>query len=276
MSETKTSRLSGKISRFFRNHRLIYRVLFIGCAAFTCCCAAEEIPLNRISDWELTMKLTRPEEGVLRLTGRDRLISRQTFRYDPAGKYRISGSFDFLPDKENLFNIGIVPLDGNKRKLDGRHTLSIPKTDTTLTQAAKAGDSVLFVSDASGWRRNNDWCVIAYKTKTDHSDLPNKNIIAAAPVRVEKTDGGWRVELSRKIDADIPAGTGVRLHHTGGFYRWLLKPERGVAKWNTPIEIPGEPGMQYFQVVVSTTTQPLKSGSQLPVLEMRNFRLIHE
>ena len=234
------------------------------------CSAGEVYKLDRVEDWHNRSSLTQQAPGVLRGKGRIVAFSKEIYPYDAKKTYTFKGLYRQLPGSDsNIFRVGILPLDKDKKVIE--FVTSHPKrnTDTVLAKAAAAGDTFIIVKDGSGWERNAQ---VAYNTKPDLSDLPNKNIIAQNPQIIEKTEDGWKITFIKPVGIDLPAGTAVRQHHLGGRFRFAGNGTGGdvlsdlkCKRWDV--------GTKYFLVVVMSGTNGIKPGEQVPVLEMKNPRI---
>ena len=234
------------------------------------CSAGEVYKLDSVENWQKTTQPMQHAPGILRGSGRVVFFSREIYPYDAKKTYTFKGLYRQLPGSDsNIFRVGILPLDKDKQVIEFVTSHPKRKTDTVLAKAAAAGDTFIIVKDGTGWEQNAQ---VAYNTKPDFSDLPNKNIIAQNPQVIEKTEEGWKISFAKPVGVALPAGTAVRQHYVGGRFRFAGNGTGGdvlsdlkCTAWDV--------GTKYFQVVVMSGTNGIKPGEQVPVLEMRNPRI---
>ncbi|MBE6405880.1 MAG: hypothetical protein E7040_07655 [Lentisphaerae bacterium] len=230
------------------------------------CSAAEVYDLSRVEDWGKRSPLKVHGNGILRATGRVSLFSAKIYPYDAKKTYTFKGMYRQLPGSDsNIFRVGFLPLDKDKKVIEYYTSHPNVTTETVLAKAAAATDNFIIVKNGKKWNKRN---LIAYNTKPDRSDLPNKNIIRQVPKNIEQTAEGWKITFAKPIGVAIPAGTGVRQHYQGGRFRFVGNGTGGQVLSNMKFRMM-DPGMKYFQVVVVSGTGGIKPGEQIPVIEMR-------
>lgn len=79
----------------------------------------------------------------------------------------------------------------------------MPNTDTVLADAVKKGDKVIKVKDASKWDKRN-FKIVAFNTKADLSDLPNRTF-SSNITKLEQKGDVWEITLQAP-DADCVSG----------------------------------------------------------------------
>ena len=134
---------------------------------------------------------------------------------DTAKKYRLSGSFRLvkpLAEKPGKLKFGIQTYDQNKRPILPEHTTVINNTATTLVSAAEYGQRKVTIANGKRWRIVPNFSYIAFNTKDDFSDLPNRSTIAITGIKV-LPDGKAELELKEPLREFYPAGSNVRMHH---------------------------------------------------------------
>ena len=234
------------------------------------CSAAEVYDLSRIEDWEKKSPLNVHGNGILRATGRVSLFSAKIYPYDAKKTYTFKGMYRQLPGSDsNIFRIGFLPLDKDKKLIEYYTSHPNIATETVLLKAAAAADNFIIVKNGKKWNKSG---LVAYLTKPDRSDLPNKNIIKQVPKTIEQTAEGWKITFARPIGIAIPAGTGVRQHYQGGRFRFAGNGTGGQVLSNMKFRMM-DPGMKYFQVIVVSGANGIKPGEQIPVIEMRKPRI---
>jgi len=253
--------------------KLFLSVLWIALFGIELCCA-EEFPLNKISDWTPYKRTVQSSDNTIRVIGKQLLFSAQTYPYDSGKAYRILGEFKAAPGtKANYFSVGIQPLDADKEPLSYHNVRTLAGSDTKLIADVKATDTVIMIADGSKWRVNNS-DVVAFHTDPQGKDLPNRNIIQLSPIKIQQKLAGWEVLFGKPVGVDLKSSTGVRLHPTGGNYRYAGygSSAKGVMNPNCSTNL-WDIGVKYFRVVVVANSEPLTSGDLRPELEMKDVRL---
>ena len=135
-------------------------------------------------------------------------------KLDPAAKYHFSVDVKQADGAKTFpLHFGFYCYDQKGRQLLHHHVSAIGKTDTVLAADAKVGDTTITVKDGSAWKKSS-W--IAFNTKPDYSDLPNREVHYAGK-SVEKKGDVWVVTLASPLKKAYSAGTGVRQHASGGY-----------------------------------------------------------
>ena len=232
------------------------------------CSAGEVFKLDRVENWQKRSPLTQHSQGILRGRGRLVVLSAEMYPYDAKKRYKIKGLYrQLIGSDSNIFRIGIVQYDKNKQEIEFASGRIVPKTDTVLVRAASATDTVIYVKDASGWKRN---ALAAYAETA--KELSPKNNITLKVRSVEKSGNEWKISFIGPINVDLPAGTVVRQYSSGGRFRFLGN--------GTGIQVLGDmncshwhPRTKYFRPVVLSGTNGIKPGEETPVFEMRYPRI---
>ena len=140
-----------------------------------------------------------------------KLVSRR-FPVDTARDYVLTGEFTAERAVKG-FTFGLELYDKNGRPIWPHEVRAIAGTETRVLRAAKKGDSVLYVADASNWNIGAAR-IVAFGARPDLSDLPARDIAYYA-VKKTRDGDGWKLEFSRPLPRDVAAGTMVRLHGDG-------------------------------------------------------------
>ncbi len=186
---------------------------------FTTAIAAEVLKPVEPKDFQKNSNLTC-SDGVFTCKGTTTSVfSDKSFPVEPGKKYKISGMFRAKPgtDPTVLF-FGYVPYDEKNATLSSASVCCIPKTETELAKAAKIGDTVLSVKDASQWNMKANFGVVAFNVKPDFADLPNTEIVAAVPGKIENRNGVWEVTLKAPLKKAYAEGTKIRQQTHGATY----------------------------------------------------------
>ena len=199
--------------------RIVVSALILAAAAVT---AGPSVPMKSVSDFIGQTKLLKSTENGFRFTS-SKYFSVETkgrIPVDPAKKYRISFEYRLAPGSKPVpnFYLGPVGFDAKGAKVVCSTQNAVAGSDTTLAEAAKAGDTVIKIKNGSKWAVK--WSFAAFDTKPDLSDLPNYDIVSIKAV--EKTGDVWSVTLARPLKKDYAAGTNVRNQRAGATYRYVV------------------------------------------------------
>ncbi len=138
-------------------------------------------------------------------------------KVDPSKHYNLSGWFKSAGEKPSKIYFGFVPFDQNKKQIMPWHVNVVAGTDTTLAEACVKGDTVIKITDGSKWKALKH-LAMAFDTKADFSDLPNKQISALGITAVQNKGDHWEITLAKPCKQDKDAGTSIRMHRSGGTY----------------------------------------------------------
>ena len=229
------------------------------------CSAAEIYDLSTPEVWEKRAPLTVHGKGILRAKGRITIVSKDVYPYDATKTYTFKGLYRQIPGSgKNIFRIGIIPLDKDKKLIEYYTSHPNTATNAILKKDAAATDNFIMIDKGIKWNKTS---FVAYQTKPDFSDLPNKNIIRQVPQSIEQTADGWKISFAKPIGVAIKAGTGVRQHYQGGRFRFAGNVVDGKVLSN--MKFSGvDVGTKYFQVILVSGTS-MKPGEEPPVVEMR-------
>lgn len=201
---------------------------------------------------------------------------------DPAKKYRISGEFRFSGTPYKCFQLGYIPADARKRWIPAVGIHGVKKTETTLAAAAKKGDTVLKVTDASAWNNRQNHPAVAFNIKDNLADLPNFDFSGVVKGSIKKVGNVWEITLAAPLKKAYAAGTRIRQHFYGGTYiynfsKYGLKPQTGWQKYSAEItgETTGIRSDKKFWTGTKTVQVLLlvSGGGADSVVELRNFKV---
>ena len=185
----------------------------IFCAFIVC---AENMTFNTPADWQQEKFFTKNGNGGMTAVFAGPVLSKNEIKLDKNKKYFVSADIkaaEGSPKGRILF--GFRSYDSNGKQLLAHQCQYVPRTDTELLESTEPSDIYIKVKDASKWKIH-PYMVIAWNTKPDRSDLPNRNILLVNPKKIEKQDGGWLIHLDKPVNAVLPAGTAIREHSKGG------------------------------------------------------------
>ena len=142
------------------------------------------------------------------------------FVIDPAEVVSVTFSAQAVgrPREFGKIMAGFRQFAANGRLIYSAHVNCQPGTDTVLAAPLVKGGKSIKVKNAA-WKADGKKVLVAvFKTKPDHSDLPNFSLNTSCNriVRFSPSeDGCVTAELARPAPAAFPAGTPVRLHFWG-------------------------------------------------------------
>ena len=145
--------------------------------------------------------------------------------------YIISGWFKNNSSIPSRLLLGVIPFDKDRQQILPEEINAVAKTDTVLIAECNAEDNFIKVKDAAKWQVGKQF-FIAFDTKNDYSDLPNRKLSLAGITKIEKMADGWKVQLKNFCARNFPAGTNVRLHQAGNTYLYpVIKTIKAKSKW---------------------------------------------
>ncbi len=175
---------------------------------------------------------------------------------DAAKKYILSGNFKSNGKELSKFYFGFKTYDAKKKYIASLHANTIPGTDTELTAAAKKGDKFVLIKSKNKWRintRTGGTYGIAFNTKNDFSDLPNREYQYGL-VKITAEGNAFKVELKKALTKDYPAGTKIREHTTsyGSFVYTAASGDKIPKEWKEykgaiSLAKPGQMGLNFFR-----------------------------
>ena len=181
--------------------------------------AAESFFFGEKDDWTNPGLVTN-DDGSLGLKGGQLTYSAETFPVDPTAASKLSGEFKKLPgaSAKDRFFFALLNFDKDLKRIEAMHVNPVKGSDTELAAPCTAQDTVLKVNRGAVFKKGD---FLAFHTRDDYQDLPNRNVNGKAPVTESKqlADGTWQVTVAAPIAVDAPAGTRVRAHH-GGWYQY--------------------------------------------------------
>jgi len=179
----------------------------------------ESLYFGEKEDWT-SRGLVTNEDGSLGLKGGQWIYSEETFPVDPTAVSKFSGEFRKLPgaSAQDRFFFAFLNFDKDMKRIEAIHVNPVKGTDTELAAPCTAQDTVIKVKNAADFKKGT---FLAFHTRDDYQDLPNRNVNGKAPITESKqlADGTWQVTVAAPIAFDAPTGTRVRTHH-GGWYQY--------------------------------------------------------
>ena len=211
--------------------KLTFGLLAAACAGML---SAQEVKLSMESPADFTQsKRIVQAEDAFSVKGLGAFFSVKSLTIDPARKYQISGEFRMKSGKPVLLYFGFAPYDAKNRPILPKLVNGNSKCLTEVAEAAKKGDQVIKVKDASQWNTKSKYCHIAFGAKEDLSDLPNRDLLATVPPNVRQNGEVWEVLLAKPLVKDIAAGTPVRQHSDGAAWIYTAGLVKLTDQWVT-------------------------------------------
>jgi len=210
--------------------KLAVVLVAVGCASTIF--AEEVLKPSEVKDFLKNPALTA-ENGTLVAKGQTTVLSAKAVPVDPSKKYKLSGKFRAKDGSApTMFYFGYAPYDAKNNPIISASVCYFPNTDTELAEPAKNGDTVLKVKDASKWSKPAKSAVVAFNTKADFADLPNNEIIATVPEKIENKNGVWEVTLKTPLRKAYPGGTKIRQQTYSGSYIYnVVSGSKNSAAW---------------------------------------------
>ncbi len=145
--------------------------------------------------------------------------------------YVLSGWFKNKSSVPSKLLLGVIPFDKDQKQILPQEINIVPKTETVLATECNAEDSIIKVKDASRWKVNK-YAFVAFNTKNDYTDLPNRNLSMAGIVKIEKKDNYWEIHLKNFCGRNFPAGTNIREHRAGNTCLFpIIKTIKAASSW---------------------------------------------
>ncbi len=194
--------------------------------------AQEIISIEKPADFAQKRQVAQADDGAIVLKGNMAFISVKEMTVDPAKKYQLSGEFCLKGGKPAKVYLGFVPFDGKNRQITPAMIYINVRSLTEVAEAAKKGDQVIKVKDASKWDAKSPYSFVALGAKEDLSDLPNGNCIFNQP-GITQNGEVWEITMRKPLTKDIAAGTPVRQHFAGSSYIYTAGMLKPTEQWTT-------------------------------------------
>jgi hypothetical protein len=228
---------------------------------------AVEYKLDKTTHWQRNGGFIQYAPNILHGKGRIVAFSKDCFAYNPKKTYTLKGIYRQKPGSEsNIFRIGIVPLDKDKKVIEYAYNNPLKNSDTVLLQAVNKSDTTIIVKNAANWNKR---CFIAFNTKLDYSDLPNYNLLRQMPQKITKVANGWKITFAKAVNVSYKAGTPLRQQRNGSQYLYQATGTAGEVLGNIKCSR-WAPGTKFFRVIILSGTDGIKLNENIPILEIIN------
>ena len=179
---------------------------------------SEEILYDHPESWQDNRNV-QFEQGVFKARGILHFFAAEPIKAEKGRRYTLTAEIrNPLEAKLPGICLAAVVYDDQNRQIHSRHYLTIPNSETTLAAPVHMEDSSLLVEANPQWKLHKHWALtVAFDIQPDASDLPNPKV-STRILSFEQEQEFLRVHVEKKLYAEFPAGTKVRLHHQGSFY----------------------------------------------------------
>ena len=259
--------------------------LSAGLFAASCVCslaAAEILNINAPADFMTPKQVAVSEDGIIVKGPSFNLFSAKMLKLDPAKKYKISGDFRLKEgEKVDYVYLGFVPFDAQGKKISSGSVNVTPNSDTILVKAAVAGDTVVYVKDASTWDNKTPHGYFVFNANPDYSDLPNFNLLQIPQGGIEQDGDVWKITLKKPLKKDIAEGVGVRQQKAGSAYIYASYKRDLPHEWTTlsgiisgSVAKSGNPSKKLWPATASVRLMVMMlNGDNNCVVEMKNIKI---
>lgn len=200
----------------------------MSCAFIAC---ADPMTFNTPADWQHENFFTTNEDGGMTAVLGGPVLSKKMIELDKNKQYFISADIKAAKDSpKGSILVGFRCYDEKGIRLLAYQCQYVAGTDTELLEGTEPSDTYIKVKDASKWKIH-PYMVIAWDTKPDRSDLPNRKVLLVNPKKIEKQDDAWIIHLDKPVNAVLPAGMAIREHSRGG------ELYLGIGNTNKPISL---------------------------------------
>ncbi|MCF6174714.1 MAG: hypothetical protein L3J71_02990 [Victivallaceae bacterium] len=206
-------------------------VLIAGITALTANAADNE--LSQKAAWKGTFKeVTAGQhsgEKCFETTGYSQIVSKKSYKIDPAKTYVLSGWFKSVGKQPGRLYFGFMPLNKKNRAISSPSVMVEANTDTVLAEDCRPEDKVIKIKNGAKWKVLR-YGLIAFKTDPtgEYSDIPNQNITPFGITSVEQQGDIWAVTLKNPCGKAFPEGTPVRQHRSGSSYQYCAAGSKKV------------------------------------------------
>ena len=259
--------------------------LSAGLLAAACVCslaAAEIFTITEPADFTVPKRASKTDDGIAVKGQGFRLFSTKSLKLDPAKKYKVSGEFRLKEgEKSGTVYLGLAPLGAGGKEISSGTVNVTKNSDTVVAKPAAAGDTVIYVQNASKWDMKTPHGYIAFNTNPDYSDLPNANLVKIPSGGIEQEGDLWKITLGEPLKKDIAEGTAVRQHRAGGAYIYTGYNKNVSQDWITlsgvvagSVAKCGTPSKELWPTTDSVRVVVMMlDGQKDNVIEMKNIKI---
>ena len=242
--------------------------------------AAEVAAVKTAADLTKHAKIT-VKNGVATINGSGVMaLSSKAFVAKPGKKYKVSAEIKTISGTPGTILLGLAPLDIKGKAINSIDVNVIDGSGTELAAAAKKGDKVLKVKDASKWNNKSAYSAIVFNAKADFSDLPNREQAKTVKGKIAKKGTVWEIPLVKPLAKDYAAGTKVRQQCSGnGYIYTFIKGKLPVGQsakttaFCAGFSKKGTPGHMFWAGTKSAKLLIMQLGGKNPVTEIKNFKV---
>lgn len=161
-------------------------------------------------------------EGIMQVKGNVTAFTKKYFPVVKGKVYKINLELG-ESSGPGMVTFGYVCYDKADKVILPSQVNVVPGSDTELALPCSFSDEKIIVKDGSKWKKGSQVCA-AFDTKSDRSDLPNRNHSRTGISEVKKlANGTWEISFNEEIGKEYSAGTGVRQHQSGATYDYFYR-----------------------------------------------------
>ena len=233
----------------------------------------QEIRLDTPGDWckEGQKPIIDVQGGVYSLDRSVHLFCTHTIKVRPGKKYSFFVEMRTDDKIESHVNAAFVVCTELRKPIPAMRYLAASDSMTQLAAPAAENQNFIIVRNNPKWLElfKNGYKAVAFGAKEDFGDLPNEKI-STKITGIEPDGDNLKVSFEKCIFEEFPAGTKVRLHRIGSFYKPIesAPPQKEWGQIGGAIDIPAN-AEYFFPCVVFYTNKG-------QFVQLRNFRLIVE
>ena len=235
--------------------------------------ARQEILLDRIGDWcnDSGKAFSDMKDGEFSVSHMVHFCCAHTIKVKPGKKYSFTAEVSSESEMKAPVFAGFVLCTSLREKIHGSHYIHLPDSLTELTAPTTEKQDFILIRKIPKWKSigNYGFNLVAFNAKADFSDLPNMEVSSPIKNIVEEGDN-LRITFERKLYAEYPAGTAVRIHRSNRFFyeQSQVKPNAQWQKVGGALGLPAK--AEYFYPCL------IYYGPKDKVVKFRNLRLIVE
>ncbi|MBQ7650741.1 MAG: hypothetical protein IJS15_07260 [Victivallales bacterium] len=233
----------------------------------------QEIRLDTPGDWckEGQKPIMDAQDGVYSLDHSAHLFCTHTFKVQRRKRYSFFVEMRTDDDIKSHVNAAFVVCTELRRPIPAMQYLAASDSMAQLAAPTVEDQNFIIVGNNPKWLElfKNGHKAVAFGAKEDMSDLPNAKV--STQIRGIEPDGdNLKVSFEKRIFEEFPAGTKVRLHKIGSFFKPIesAPPQKEWRRIGGVMELPANAEF-FFPCVIFYTNKG-------QFVQLRNFRLIVE
>ena len=262
------------------NFKTMFTAGIFAAASICVVSAAEVAAVKTAADLTKTATVS-VKNAVATIKGSSSIaFSSKAFAVKPGKKYKVTAEVKTISGTPGTILLGLAPLDAKGKAINSIDVNVMTGSETELAVAAKKGDKVLTVKNASKWNKASAYSAIVFNAKADFSDLPNREQAKTVKGKIVKKGNVWEITLVNPLAKAYAAGTKVRQQCSGnGYIYTFIKGKLPVGQsakasaFCSGISKAGTPGHQFWAGTKSAKLIIMQLGGKNPVAEIKNFKV---